>query len=140
MCYSEGMKASGSISHSRSDETIEANVETAFFARFADGRVDERLTAIDVATRKDPFAVTRFDAAAQEDEPILDRADDGADRDLRIQVEDEPTCSADETLGFTLLEQAPFERAAAAWAEPVAVRVVVWMQRGHKRGAWFGQV
>src|SRR5262245_43086915 len=49
------------------DERVEADFEAAFLARLANGRVGERLAAVDVAPREDPLAVAGLDGAADED-------------------------------------------------------------------------
>src|SRR5206468_4914775 len=59
--------------------------------------------------------------------------DDGADRDLRIQIEDESTLRADGTLGLGRFQQPALECAAAARTELVGVRVVVRVQEVHSR-------
>jgi peptide deformylase len=115
------------------DESIEADVEAAFFSRFADGRRGQRFAAIDIAARKHPFAISRLDRPPYEGEPAGCGRDDGADRDLRIQIEDEPTLRADGTLGLARFEQPSLEGAAAARTELVRVRVVVRVQEVHSR-------
>ena len=62
---------------------------------------------------------------------IVGVADDGAHRDFRIDVEHEAAVGAHRTLGLGRLQHAAFERAAAARAEPVRVRVVVRVKMIH---------
>src|SRR4029078_656642 len=46
------------------DEAVEAHIEAALLARFADGGGGKRLAAVDIAAGKHPLAVARLDRAA----------------------------------------------------------------------------
>lgn len=61
MCYSEGMKASGSISHSRSDETIEAKARW-FQSLSLSERMDMLCAFTDLALSANPTLQERKDA------------------------------------------------------------------------------
>src|SRR5439155_5809015 len=113
------------------DEAVEADVEPALLARLANRGRREPLTAIDVASGKHPLAIARLDRAADEDELAGARVDDRADGDFRIDVEHEAAARADRTLRLGRLQQPALERAAAARAEPVRVRLVVRVKDIH---------
>jgi hypothetical protein len=95
------------------------------FAGLSNGRDRERLAAIDVAAREDPFAVAGLDRAPHQNQTSGVDPDDRADGDLRIQVEDEAARRADEPFGLPRPDHPPLERAAAAGAEPIVGRLVV---------------
>src|SRR5204862_883576 len=89
--------------------------------------------AIDVAAGKHPFAVAGLDGATDEHDAARLAADDRADRDLGIDVEDEAARAADEPLGLGRFQQLALERPAAPWTKSIGVRVVVRLQREWRR-------
>jgi peptide deformylase len=122
-------------------EAVDADVEPAFLARLAHGRGEQRLTAIDVPAGEDPFPVARFDRAPDEHEAFRRRrgdANDGADGNLRIEVEDEAALRADEPLRLAGLQPPALEETAASRAKPVRVRIVVRVELeiGHAITVW----
>ena len=60
------------------------------FACLADGGGQHLFATIDEAAGEHPLPIARLDRAADEDDVIVGVADDRADRDLRILIEDEP--------------------------------------------------
>ena len=79
---------------------VDPDVEPGFLARLAHGGRLHLLAAIDVAAGEHPLAVAGLDRAPDEHDVIALVADDGADRDLRIEVEDEPAAHADQARRF----------------------------------------
>src|SRR5258708_5416621 len=71
-------------------QAVEADLESRFFPRFADGRLRQLFASVDKPSGEHPEPVSRLDRAAHEHEPRIRRGDDRADRDFRIEVEDEP--------------------------------------------------
>src|SRR5206468_6186609 len=70
------------------------------------------------------LAVRRFDGPAQHDDLSFLPAD-GSDRQLGIEIEDEPTIGADQAWRVVAEDDALFERAATARAMGVGPRAVV---------------
>src|SRR6185503_7205362 len=114
------------------DQTAQTDVETGFFARFADGCVLYQLAAVHVAARIDPLAVARLDRALHQHDAAAAVVDDRADRHFRVEVEDKPAAHAHEPLGLVLLDRARLKCAAAHRAETVWPFVV----RMHRRAAY----
>ena len=106
------------------DEAVEPDVEPALLARLADGGAEHFLAAIDVAAGEHPLAVARLDRPPHEHDPAVAGPDDRADRDLRVQVQDEAARGADQPLGLGR------PSAGAARARPP--------QTGQKRNSGWG--
>ena len=81
-------------------QMIEADVEARFFARLADGGRRHQFAAIDESARKHPLPIAGLDRPPDEHDLIVAVADDRADGDLRILIEDEPASRADQPVRF----------------------------------------
>jgi hypothetical protein len=83
------------------------------------------LSPIDIAARKHPLAIAGFNRTFDEDDSPATGADDGADGNLRIDVEDESAPDAHEPIGLVRLQRALFEAMSAPRAISIGVRLVV---------------
>src|SRR4051812_31602754 len=110
------------------DEAVEPDIEATLLSSFPHRGSRQRLSAVDVATGEDPFAVPRFDRATHEDDAIGGGADDRADSDLRIDVEHEAARRADKAGRFGRADRPSFQRCSASGAEPERMRIIVRMQ------------
>ena len=115
-------------------EAIEADLESAFLAGFADGGVWQRLTTVHVTAGEDPLPVARLDGATHQDQPLIVGADDRADGHLGVQVEHEAAGGADQANGIALLQETCLERTAAARTEAIGVGVLWQVLLGHGCG------
>jgi hypothetical protein len=113
------------------DEIIQLDVEAAFLARLAARGGGQRFAAIDVTAGEYPHAVSGFNRPSDQHDAIGPGPDNRADRDLRIQIVDVAAVRADRAMWLAGFHFAPLGRSAAAQAEPVTVRLVVWIQWGH---------
>src|SRR4029453_7169009 len=102
------------------------DVGARLFACLADGGGRHQFAAIDESSWKHPFAVAGLDGATDQDDLVIAVADDGANRDLRILIEDESAARADQTIGFALLDRAQLQVGSAKRA--MAIRALVVRQ------------
>ena len=91
-------------------------------SRLASRRLRYFFTTIDVAARKHPQSVSRFDRPADEHDLSAGGADDRADGNLGIEIDDLPARHADRPFRFGRLELAHLEATAAGRAEAVGNR------------------
>lgn len=106
-------------------QALELDDQRAFFPGLSDGSVGQRLTAVDVTTRIHPFAVTRLDRPAYEDQLVARGPDNGPDGDLRVEVEHEPAARAHRTDRLGGFQPLPLECGPATRAELVGMRVIM---------------
>ena len=105
-------------------QMVDADVEPASSRASRTAAASTCFASIDEAAGKHPPPVPRLDGAADQHDVIVAVADDRADRDLRILVEDEPAAPADEPVRFGRLERPQIEVAAAERTEAVGTFVV----------------
>jgi peptide deformylase len=95
------------------------DLEAALFAGFANGGSAQFLAAVDIAAGKYPESVPGLDGSTHEDDAPARRLDDGADRELRVEIEHEAAPAAHEPFGLARLQAPRLEPAAARRAEAI---------------------
>src|SRR5262245_12049509 len=124
---------------------IEAHVQAGLFACFAARRCRELLAAIDVATGKDPEAITWLDRAPDQHDLFVAGANDRSDGNLRIEVDDVSARCADRPLRIRGLQSSRLERRTAGRAISInrivhgrscqlpAIRCQHWLEAGSRQ-------
>ena len=120
------------------DQPVEAHLKSTFFSGFPDGGGHQRLAAIDVASGEHPFAIARLNGSSHQNDATRRDANDGAHGNLRIEIEDEATSGADESVRFAGFEEPALERGAASRTEAerwrIVERVQIQFRHWHPRG------
>src|SRR6185437_9112159 len=99
------------------DQAVESHVEARFLPGLPDCGDGDLFSTIDVAAREHPQSVARFDRPSDENDSVVCRGDDGADRDFGIEVVDVAAAAAHEARRIAGFQLPCFEGASTSRAE-----------------------